>query len=107
MLPFLMMKNAAAGAGPGDPPSGAPTLASVYLYGGSFVGVQWSNTDVTAATAVSKTVSAAVEPGSTIDYLADAGETTFETGETDTEHWWVAHYKNGQLSAWAYAPYGE
>lgn len=90
----------------GDPPSGAPSVASAYNYSGSLVGVQWANGDATAYTQIGLSGDSGTQPTSVYGSVAP-GETSFETGTSTTEHWWVRHFKNGQAGSWVLAPFGD
>ena len=88
------------------PPSGAPTSASAYTYGGTLVGVQWTNTDTNAHTELGIGADSTTDPTS-VSASAAPGETTYETGTTTKCWWYVRHKRNGQASAWVYAPHGD
>ena len=108
MLPVFVGLGAAVGTTASEetpdttPPSGPPTNASAYTYGGSLIGVQWTNGDSTAETEIARTTAALIEPTSR-DYIVPPTETAFQTGETERCYWWVRHRKNSQYSTWVLA----
>lgn len=105
------MLGAAAGeaTGGGSPPSGPPTNASVYNAGSEDTpedGVQWTNGDATASTAIGHSTSNTVEPTSNF-FVASPGVTSYETGTAvASRRWWVKHIKNAQSSVWVLAGTG-
>lgn len=83
---------------PGAGPTGPPTGVTTTTYGGSLIRISWTNGDATAETyAYRQTGGEPLNLGFT-----DAGETTYDTGETDLGTYGVAHFKNGQYSAVVY-----
>ena len=94
--------TAAAGS-PGPGPTGPPTNVSTYNVGDEefpFDGIQWTNGDVTAQTAVGFSTSAGTDPTSNFA-TRSPGDTSYETGScTSPRYWWVRHQKNAQFSAW-------
>ena len=83
-------------------PDGPPTNASVYLYGGlSVVGVQWTNGDPAAYTAIGYRADddGILEPTSD-SFLASPGVTSYETTGVERCHYWVRHLRGGVYTDW-------
>ncbi len=102
---FTGLAQAAASAIVEDttPPSGPPTNASAYPYGGDLVGVQWTNGDTSASTQVGYNIDD-LDPTS-VTATVSPSLTTYETGTEDECFWSVRHIKNGQVTAWVRAPH--
>ena len=83
------------------PPDGPPTNASAYPYGGTLVGVQWTNGDPLASTQIGYNISNA-DPTSVTDTVG-FGTTTFETGTEDECFWSVRHIRNTFVTVWVRA----
>ncbi len=84
-------------------PEGDPTSVSAYFYSGSLVGLQWVAGDGSAYTEIGLSGSAVVEPTSASD-IVSPGVTTYETGVTTEEHWWVRHQRGGIFGDWVVIP---
>lgn len=82
---------------PGLGPTGPPTGGAEFVYAGNKIGLQWTNGDPLAFTEIGQSES---EPTVAL-YQVGPGETTYETGTTTSNEWWVRHLRNGQRSAWA------
>ena len=78
-------------------PSGSPTEAIEYLYGGDFIGLQWANADLSADTQIGYRDGGG-EPLSVTALVAQGG-TIYETNGTVSTGWWVRHFKNAQSIA--------
>lgn len=91
---------------PEDPPDGPPTDVSEYTYesGGTNVGIQWTNADADAGTAIGSSANAFTEPTSVLDF-ASPGTTSYETGElaSGSERYWVRHSRGGVNTIWVLA----
>lgn len=98
ILPAASSAHAPLPAEPGPGPTGPPTNGLEYIYGGNKIGLQWTNGDSAAFTEIGRSSSG--EPSSAQDSVAP-GVTTYETGTTTSDEWWVRHARNGQFSAWA------
>lgn len=92
----------AAGAADGGcvtPPTGDPTNVSTYTYGGSKIGVQWTNEDGAAQTQIGNSLDTMTEPSSVFATVAP-GVTSYETETTIECVWWVRHIRCGIVGSW-------
>jgi hypothetical protein len=71
-------------------PTAAPTAVARYTYGGTKLGVSWTNGDATASTRVYRYASGVW----TLVNTAAPGETTLETGFTSATLFGCSHFKN-------------
>lgn len=85
------------------PPEGDPTNTAAFFYGGSLVGLQWTNGDTQAYTEIGLSGSLAVEPSAATDVVAP-GVTSYETGVTTETQWWVRHQRSGLFGSWVSVP---
>lgn len=100
----LIVASAEAGdEGPIAPPSNV----SLFYYNGTFIGVQWTNGDVTASTEIGIGDGIEAEPTAVFDTVGP-GVSTYETETTGviTHHgqpgirWWVRHVKGRHRTPW-------
>lgn len=106
MLPFIGALVAQGSAPGAVGPSGDPTFATVYLYGGDLAGVQWVTGDPDAYTQLGLSEGGAIDPSEVFD-TAMPGQTSLETGGTTTEYFWVRHLRNDIAGDWVRAFVGE
>lgn len=102
MVAALIVASAEAGD---ESPIALPSNVSLYYYTGTFIGVQWTNGDVTASTEIGIGDGIEVEPTAVFDTVGP-GVSTYETGMTGLIgsppgiRWWVRHVKGGHQTPW-------
>lgn len=102
MVAALVVASAEAGD---ESPIALPSNVSLFYYTGTFIGVQWTNGDVTASTEIGIGDGIEAEPTAVFDTVGP-GVSTYETGMTGTIgsppgiRWWVRHVKGGHQTPW-------
>lgn len=105
----MLFSGISGGAGSGEAGGalGVPTGVKEYFYGGSLIGVQWSigTGDVDGSqVGYSETTE---DPTEVTETLPGTHTTTYETGGTEQNYWFVRHYsgsgKDATYSDWVIA----
>lgn len=104
MLQSALLAIPDGGVYPDNPPDGPPTSATEFIIDEStgFVILQWANGDAASYTQIGFNAAGYPTEPTNIWIVVAPGETSYETGMTNTGEWWVRHTRGGTPSAWVW-----